>query len=62
MYIALSHPGVPEYKATVKLTPVEEPMKIRTHYKKESVWSRGACQFLMAVWFLILTIYLISII
>ncbi len=62
MYIALSHPEVPEYKLTAKLTPVEEPMKIRTHYKKESVWSRGNCQILLAAWVIILIGYVISLV
>lgn len=34
MYIALSQPVVPEYKATVKLTPVEPDMKIINTYSK----------------------------
>lgn len=63
MYIALTQPKVPEFRASLKLTPVEKPlMRVRTHYKKESVWSRTNCQILTVSWFLILAGYVISLI
>lgn len=54
--------SMPEYRATVTIKPVEEPMKIRSHYKKESVWSRTNCQILAVSWAFIMVGYLISLV
>lgn len=51
MYIALTQPEIPELRASIKLTPVEKPlMRVRTHYKKESIWSKGVCLTILLLW------------
>lgn len=62
MYIALTQPQVPEFRASLKLTPIAtEDMKIKSHYHKQNMFfGRAMCQFFTLAWFVILIGALIS--
>lgn len=50
MYLSLSQPEFPAMTAKITLKPIEEPMKITTHYKKEHLMSAPQFLAICLVW------------